>query len=595
MKTTQWAILAVLALRMLPSPGWAQHPELNVLNFGAACDGRTDDAGPLQAAFNALPVQGGTVLIPCRIGIGSAGARLTGKTNVTVRGVNGGGFRALAVTNQDIVGFGPFSIAVDGCANCVIRDLVFEQDHRNVGGLGVTRSTDTTVENVTIRNTGVMTGGALSASGNKRNRYIGNTIDWTAFPLHDPELGTRGMWLGNPEEETYEWEPYVAKNHVKDAGHSCIASHAINDTYVENLAENCAGAGFKINPIMGLSAQTLMERNIARRNRFHGLQTQDGSHFIIRHNLFELNADAGIFFGHGQTDTVIHNNIIRNNDTYVGLRGLPDANTGWMGGILLQGGESNIEIRDNVIEETRSGSAKRWQTVAMRITSISDPSKNIRILRNTCIGNTVHGIYVEGHNPIEGLVIAGNICSANAQWGIHIEDKLPGAVRPDVQVCGNLLTGNGAGAILTPSSVSTANRPCPVGLPQQPGPNDRHSDDRHNIVITAYGTPHSGAQARMELHMGGKVLAAWTVTASPQQYSYTLNQPLTHKLRVHFTNDAWSPLEDRNLFVPEISIDGWKIPASSPEVYSQTGCHSGHLRRIALYCNGYFEFPLPPQ
>src|SRR5262249_40530876 len=41
----------------------------NVLDYGAKCDGTTDDAPAIQATINALPASGGIVLIPglCKI------------------------------------------------------------------------------------------------------------------------------------------------------------------------------------------------------------------------------------------------------------------------------------------------------------------------------------------------------------------------------------------------------------------------------------------------------------------------------------------------------------------------------------------------
>src|SRR5207245_11610676 len=60
-------------------------PILDVTNFGATCDGVTDDSAALQSALDAIPPTG-TLLITCQLGIGSAGVRLVNKSNVTIEG-----------------------------------------------------------------------------------------------------------------------------------------------------------------------------------------------------------------------------------------------------------------------------------------------------------------------------------------------------------------------------------------------------------------------------------------------------------------------------------------------------------------------------
>src|SRR5258705_13457672 len=103
-------LLLVLATTFTVHPPhlMAQSPDFDVRNFGAACNGASDDAPALQAAINALPSSGGNLLIPCKLGIGSAGVKLASKSNITVRGTAAGaGIRSLAPTGQGAQGFGP--------------------------------------------------------------------------------------------------------------------------------------------------------------------------------------------------------------------------------------------------------------------------------------------------------------------------------------------------------------------------------------------------------------------------------------------------------------------------------------------------------
>ena len=76
--------------------------------FGAACDGKHDDAPSLQKAIAAVPPAGGTVTISCLAAIGPSGVVVANKSNLVIRGMgNGAGLRALARTALRAGGFSP--------------------------------------------------------------------------------------------------------------------------------------------------------------------------------------------------------------------------------------------------------------------------------------------------------------------------------------------------------------------------------------------------------------------------------------------------------------------------------------------------------
>src|SRR5215510_9204215 len=71
MKTVQYSLAVLTAItvavvaRGVASEARSSFKEVvNVMDYGAVCDGAADDATVLQNAINALPAAGGTVYIP---------------------------------------------------------------------------------------------------------------------------------------------------------------------------------------------------------------------------------------------------------------------------------------------------------------------------------------------------------------------------------------------------------------------------------------------------------------------------------------------------------------------------------------------------
>ena len=82
-------------------------PQIDVRDFGAVCNGMNDDSAAMQAALDALPSDGGTVNIPCTVGIGVSGVVLANRSNITIQGtVPGAGIRSLTPTAVRVRGSG---------------------------------------------------------------------------------------------------------------------------------------------------------------------------------------------------------------------------------------------------------------------------------------------------------------------------------------------------------------------------------------------------------------------------------------------------------------------------------------------------------
>jgi len=124
-------------------PGDFVLSKVNALDFdvrqaGARCDG-SDDAAVVQAALDTLP-DGARLIVPCRAYIGPSGIRLLRKNDVTVEGVDGGGFVAAAGNPERIL------FAIEYCDRCVFRNLYIDSQKFALAGVSINFSTDSRVE-----------------------------------------------------------------------------------------------------------------------------------------------------------------------------------------------------------------------------------------------------------------------------------------------------------------------------------------------------------------------------------------------------------------------------------------------------------------
>jgi polygalacturonase len=381
--------------------------DIDVREFGAVCDGNTDDSVAFQAALDALPATGGgTLFVSCRLGLRS-GVRISNKSDIVVTGTSSGaGFKALGSKGYNIPAFGPLLFVAERCDRCTIQNLDIEIDGQPVGGIGITGSTEAKIMDNTIRNTGNMSGGAISGSGNIRNQYIGNTILRAGG-------ATRGLWIGNYWDEALDSLPLVANNTVRNVDATGIVVHGIAATIAANLSESNQGAGIKVVPRpLPTGLTTLIEGNNLRNNVFNGLQISQGHDTIIRGNTIELNGGAGIYADAGQFNNIlIEQNVLRNNDTDYLTRG-------WQTGLLIHLG-SNIVIRYNVFEDTRSGLGVT-QSHGMWLKASQGSITNVRVEQNIFRNNRLNGVQLSGSSPMSNIIVAGNTFVANPEYAVAV-------------------------------------------------------------------------------------------------------------------------------------------------------------------------------
>jgi hypothetical protein len=397
--------------------------EAEVRSFTAICHDASDDSVALQAALDSLP-DGATLSIPCQLLLGSP-VKLRDKTGVTITVAKAGaGFKALRQTGQGIPGgFGPLLFVVERCSRCTIEYLDIDLDRHATGGIGVTGSTETRIRYNTIRNAGSISGGALSASANLRNQYIGNTIVNT-------DGATRGLWIGNHWRHTLDAYPHIRNNTVRRVSASGIVTHAIAASIADNSVEDAAGSGIKCVPASApAGVPTLIQNNILRANIFNGLQIAHGHDIRIQQNTIEYNGGAGIYAAEPLSDIVIENNIIRDNDVKYRANG-------WQGGILIHQGK-NIVIVGNVIEDTRTGNG-RTQTNGIWLNASQSFIRDIRIERNTISNHVVSGIQLSGSYRLDDISVNTNVLRANSEYGISVH---AGTATGTVTLCANTSTG----------------------------------------------------------------------------------------------------------------------------------------------------------
>jgi hypothetical protein len=110
-------------------------PVLNVKNYGAVGDGSNDDTSSIQAALNALPSSGGTVLLPSGT-YKVTSTILIDKDGTTLKGV---GAASIIQVPNTALGINVIQVGNGSTtrANCAIRDLRINATSQKTAGVGV--------------------------------------------------------------------------------------------------------------------------------------------------------------------------------------------------------------------------------------------------------------------------------------------------------------------------------------------------------------------------------------------------------------------------------------------------------------------------
>jgi hypothetical protein len=389
---------------------------LDIARYGALCNG-SDDAPSVQSAINALS-DGDTLLFSCQAGIGASGVSLSNKNNITVKGINGGGLKALAVPGSVIL------FHVQGCKRCTIQDLVIDGNNVGVAPLAVDYGSDTTVQNNAIVNVAYPAQAGLVAMGNQRNKYIGNTIRNTGIQYDSSGNivdASRGVWVGNQSDAQYEWYPYIAKNKFSNIGGTAIVAHAYSATITGNVGTELTWSGAKlVSPSKANGTSTLENNSFSGKggSKYSGGGIQIGSEqgnnetVVIQNNTLEGEVESGIYIA-GPFKGQIIGNTLRNNI---------------QAGITITSSANDISIRDNKIYATRHGTF--YQAIRLLADSGSQ-IRNVRITHNVIRGFSENGILIQANGgTIDTVAIVANAISDNRWYALFIDEKRnDGAIR----------------------------------------------------------------------------------------------------------------------------------------------------------------------
>lgn len=125
-----------------------------------------------------------------------------------------------------------------------------------------------------------------------------------------------------------------------------------------------------------------------------------------------------------------------------------------------------------------------------------------------------------------------------------------------------------------------------------------------NVTIIAAGSVCRGEYPSMQLVINDQIVSKWTnIKGNPtlrvfNQYTYQSPGDVTpDQVKVRFTNDCYAPpLEDRNLRVDKITINGMSYESEAKSTYSTgtwsrgSGCKEGYKLSEWLHCGGYFQY-----
>lgn len=447
-------LIPVVGLLAASAAGSAAR-QLDIRSAGARCDGVTDDSAKVQAALNRLG-SGDVLLVSCRAGIGSAGLTLRDRRNVTVRGVNGGGFKALAPASLASQGFSPVMFLVQQCARCVIESLRFDMGRQPEAAIGLDRCAETTLRGNVVEDTGFPANAAIVATGNRHGVYVSNRVLRTG---RDDKDGARGMWIGNGGDSQVELRPEISNNFVEGAGATGIVVYGRGAIVSGNTVTRTKGAGIKLIASDMAAApagpQTRIVDNTLVANAFHGLQIEQGEGGVrIERNRMESNAIAGIYVGGGFFSGEIEDN------TFIGNR---------EAGIYLYMA-SGVRIRNNRFQSAASGA----QGHGILLEAIQGNSiRGIDISGNAIWDQTWDGVSVRARGgTLAALRIEGNAFGGKTQAGVRIEDGA-GKTAGHISIAANCfdrqlsrtLADQRAAALPTPAAANCASADKKSGRP----------------------------------------------------------------------------------------------------------------------------------
>jgi len=327
-----------------------------ILDYGAVCDGVTDDSAAVLAAIADKDANGGAVLIPGIAAIGSAGwtgILISGVSNLTIEGFGeNSGFKVLALPSQLLITGIPCAIKLSSCSNVTLRNLSIRGNSIASVAIGLSDTTDVSILDNSIFDCG------------KAAIFLQST-------------GTDGLT-----------GCLIAGNRLNR-----------NDTGVQS-----DDIGFQMSRVSIIG-------NRVEENNGNGIYLAMANEWIVSDNVVRNNNHDGIGNGRGIRLGVSASKVVISGNLVFDDRLSPKQNTG----VLITADTAGKTIDDVVIQGNIFSRNKDFNIQVT--TSGGGITNRVAVCNNICNGESVslRGISVSGGSLVD-VVLVGNVCRNHASF-----------------------------------------------------------------------------------------------------------------------------------------------------------------------------------
>jgi|GEM_PF-4096342 len=412
-------------------------PVFDIRDYGAVCNGNTNDAAAVQAAMTAAGANGGTVLITGSCGIGSSawtGLVLTSKNDVTIMGTgHKSGFVLQAAPTQTLTNLlEKIVFKFDTCSRLIIQNLTLDVNNiASTSAIGFDSVTYSSIRNCRLIN--CVTEGVVVTETSSYNKYINNEIISC----------NGGINVGHSVDGTSEKYSLISNNIVRSdstGGTHALGGYLEYGTISNNVLEGPEGVGIYLGSNGGgtqeASAYCIITGNVIYGAGLSGIEllvSTDGVHIghVIANNVV-CGSGASGYLMYQLQDCVVTGNLAVNNATLGGTESGFDITTITTTGTPIK----NVIISNNTAYDNRSG-ASRTQNNGIHFNGKTFACENIKIEGNLCRNNLADGILVTTGGSSSLLSVKDNTATDNVSEGINIQGSWT-----ESAVQNNIVTGN---------------------------------------------------------------------------------------------------------------------------------------------------------
>jgi len=405
---------------------------IRAADFGLVADGNTDDAPALLKAVAAMSHGSVLVLPPGTIALGSAGWRgvlFEGLFNIQILG-EGTTLKWLALPS---LATGPFrctAFVLRNCRNASVDDLRIDGNGIDCIGFGLDTCSHCTVLRVEAFAHGATATGKAGTGLGQVVSCRGTNNSWLYCHVHHstPTSEFRGFYLGNANPG---WSETDLRVHGCSATHNDATGFALGGSGLictSCLSEDNAGAGFISGTANGSPCMDhLFVGNVARRNEFHGWQTDvwgpPAKRICLNGNVFAGNVHCGVLCNKGSGISIIGNTFIDNgSSTGAGAIGILNS--------------SGVIISENMIE------GDSVHGICIDSSKAPNITQDVLITKNLCTGSKSKTLWLEApneHSSLRRIVIDGNILTSGSH-GLYLSSQGSGLIE-DITVVNNIASG----------------------------------------------------------------------------------------------------------------------------------------------------------